>query len=69
MLLLVWPCLLLLRHYILHWSITVNLRLLKAVDFVVDVVDVVVVVIVVVVNVVFVGLLVVNSHIIFSCGQ
>ena len=39
----------------------VNLRLLKAVDFVVDVV--------VVVNVVVVALLVVTGHIIFRCGQ
>ena len=46
------------------WSINVNLRLLKAVDFVVDV-DVVVVV----VNAVFVALLVVTGHIIFGCGQ
>ena len=42
-------------------SINVNLRLLKAIDFVVIVVTVVV-------NVVVVALLVIG-HIIFSCGQ
>ena len=46
------------------WSISVILRLLKAVDFVI-----VVVVIVVVLNVVVVTLLVVTGHIIFSYGQ
>ena len=48
------------------WSIKVILRLLKAVDFNVDV-DVVAVV--VVVNVVVVAMFVVIHHIIFSCGQ
>ena len=47
------------------WSINVNLRLIKVVDFVVDV-DVVD--IVVVANVVVVTLLVVTGHITFSCG-
>ena len=47
----------------------VNMRLLKAVDFVVDVVYVVVVVVIVVVNVVVVALHGVTGHIIFSCGQ
>ena len=47
------------------WPINVNLRLLKTVDFVVDVV---VVVLVLVVNVVVVALVVIG-HIIFSCGQ
>ena len=58
------------------WPTNVNLRLLRAVDFVadVDVVDVVVgvvvfVVVVVAVNFVFVVLLIVTGHIIFSCGQ
>ena len=46
----------------------VNMRLLKAVDFVVDVVYVVVVVIVVV-NVVVVALHGVTGRILFSCGQ
>ena len=56
------------------WPINVNLRLLKAVDFVVDV-DVifggvvVVAVVVVVGNVVVVALLLVTGHIIFICGQ
>ena len=53
------------------WPINVNLRLLKAVDFVVDV-DVIfggVVVVVVVGNVVVVALLLVTGHIIFICGQ
>ena len=43
------------------WSISVILRLLKAVDFVI--------VVVVVVNVVAMSLLVVTAHIIFSFGQ
>ena len=49
------------------WSINVNLRLIKVVDFGVDV-DVVDIV-VVFVNVIVVALLVVTNHIIFSCGQ
>ena len=60
------------------WLINVNTRLLKAVDFVVDVVDVVVVavvvvvvvvVVIVVVNVVVVALHGVTGRILFSCGQ
>ena len=56
------------------WSINVNLRLLKAVDFVGDVnvmlvMLFVVVVVFIVVKVVDVALLVVKGHIIFSCGQ
>ena len=46
----------------------VNMRLLKAVDFVVGV-DIVDVIVVVVVHVVVVTLLVVNGHNIFSCDQ
>ena len=46
------------------WPINVNMRLLKAVGFVVDVV-----VAAVIVNFVVLALLVVTSHIIFSCGQ
>ena len=45
----------------------VNMRLLKAVDFVVDVVYVVVVVVIVVVNVVVVALHGVTGRILFSC--
>ena len=48
-------------------SINVNLRLLKAVDFVYDVDAVVVVV--AVLNVVVVALLVITGDIIFGCGQ
>ena len=59
---------------LLFWSINVNLRLLKAVDFIIVVVVVVVIVIVVVVvvfvvNVVVVALFVVTGHIILSYGQ
>ena len=47
----------------------VNMRLLKAVDFVVDVVDVdVVVVVIVVVNVIVVSLHGVTGRILFSCS-
>ena len=47
----------------------VNMRLLKAVEFVVDVVNVVVVVVIVIVNFVVVALHGVTGHIMFSCGQ
>ena len=60
MLLLLWPCLWLLITFIYLRSINVNLRLLKAVHFVV---------VLVVVNFVVVNLLVVTGHIISSCGQ
>ena len=49
-------------------SINFNLRLLKLINFAVDVVVVVFAVVVVVVNVVVVALLVIG-HIVFSCGQ
>ena len=45
------------------WSINVHMRLLEAIDFVVDVV------VVVVVNVVVVALLIVTGPIIFILGQ
>ena len=47
----------------------VNMRLLKAVDFVVDVVYVVVAVVHVVVNILVVTLYGVTGRILFSCGQ
>ena len=49
------------------WPINVNLKLLKVVDFVVDVNFVVVVISVV--NVVGVAMLFVTGRIIFHCGQ
>ena len=74
--LLLWLYLLLLTT--LYWSINANLKLLKAVDFVVDVDDDVVVFVIVVVNVVVVVKVVVKvvdvalfvgiGPIIFSCG-
>ena len=50
------------------WPINVNLKLLKVVDFVVDV-NFVVVVVISVVNVVGVAMLFVTGRIIFHCGQ